>query len=155
MVKRKGRGGQKRKTARILALEALKKAKKENINNKSSSVDTQQRETQEVSSGQNNATIPPPPPPQPPDIQASGLRQPPRQSRKGRKKKRLDEVAVTSVAPTSQQEMRSLVYFVALGGQEVQDLADVGHVFSTWILQTTQWMPGKRILEFVLDILQR
>ncbi|GFZ01783.1 DNA-binding bromodomain-containing protein [Actinidia rufa] len=89
MAKRKGRKGRKRKSARILALEASKKAKKESIVNKkrSPSIDSQQ---------QHNETSSPP-------AEAEGAEDSGGRSSKGRKKKRLDEVAVSPIGPTTQQ----------------------------------------------------
>lgn len=95
MVKRKGRRGQKRKSARIKALEASKKAKKES-NNNNSSLRTEEERNQEISRDQHNAAL------EGMEEAASGRQSMP-EPRRGRKKKRLDEVAVTSAGPTTQQ----------------------------------------------------
>ncbi|GFZ20015.1 hypothetical protein Acr_28g0007200 [Actinidia rufa] len=112
MAKRKGRRGRKRNSARILALETSKKAKKESIinNKRSPSIDTQQ---------QHNETPSPPPP-------AEGAEDSGGRPSKGRKKKRLDKVAVSSIGLTTQQ---------------------FSHLHNECL--------KKRMLEFILDILQR
>ncbi|PSR86251.1 Bromodomain and PHD finger-containing protein [Actinidia chinensis var. chinensis] len=128
MAKRKGMRGRKRNSARILALETSKKAKKESIinNKRSPSIDTQQ---------QHNETPSPPPPPPTEGAEDSGGR-----PSKGRKKKRLDKVAVSSIGLRTQQH-----------GEKPQFQGPpVNGVFPS-----TQRMPEKRVLEFILDILQR
>ncbi|THF99927.1 uncharacterized protein LOC114297218 [Camellia sinensis] len=118
MVKRKGRGRQKR-NAKI----------QNNNNNINPSTSEQQEQTQQVNAAQHN--VPPPPPPG---------RQPLPGPRRGRKKKRLEEVAFSSIGPTAQQN----------GEKPKDEIPPVNSVF-----QSSQQMPEKRILEFILDILQR
>ncbi|XP_058199107.1 uncharacterized protein LOC131314479 isoform X2 [Rhododendron vialii] len=144
MVKRKGRRGQKRKSARTKALEASKKAKKESNNNNSSSspLSTEEERNQDISRDQHNAALSPPLATAAEGMAeaAIGRQQSMPEPRRGRKKKRLDEVAVTSVGPATHQN----------GEQEKLEVPPVNNV-----LPSKQRMPEKRILEFVLDILQR
>ncbi|KAE9460889.1 hypothetical protein C3L33_07196, partial [Rhododendron williamsianum] len=107
MVKRKGRRGQKRKSARIKALEASKKSS----NNNSSPLSTEEERNQEISRDQHNAALSPPlaaAAVEGMEEAASGRQQSIPEPRRGRKKKRLDEVAVTSVGPTTHQFRRTL-----------------------------------------------
>ncbi|XAR60835.1 hypothetical protein NMG60_11034358 [Bertholletia excelsa] len=91
MVKRKGRGGQK-KASRVLALEPLNEAQRQN--NKRNVISAEPV----IVDNQRNASPPPEPAPGL-DMQDLGSRPPLQQSRKGRKKKRIDEV----VGPETQQ----------------------------------------------------
>ncbi|KAA8550466.1 hypothetical protein F0562_002150 [Nyssa sinensis] len=133
--------GQKRKSARILALEASNKKKKEENKNLNTQPEQEQEQVAEASQRNAATPTPPPPPPAPPVLHRSGSGQPLPEHRRGRKKKRLDEVAASSSAPTTQQN------------EDKPKHEDPP--ISNATLPSVQRTPEKRILEFILDILQR
>ncbi|CAL5388278.1 unnamed protein product [Camellia sinensis] len=100
MVNRKRRGRTNRKRSRILAYGTLKMVNKKQNPNDIPSTSTQVQLNQQTADVDYNGTpLPPPLPPRPPPppppatgMEASSSQQPPLEHRRGRKKKRLDEV---------------------------------------------------------------
>ncbi|KAK9280114.1 hypothetical protein L1049_013801 [Liquidambar formosana] len=132
-------GGERRRSARISALEEAAACKSNTHEKPHHHQLPQQQQQQQQGRRQRDATsITKPPPPL--TMHGSGSRQRLPDRKRGRKKKRLQDVVVTSVSKDE-------------GNQKYEDIPINSDQLA--ILPSLQRFPEKRILEFILDVLQR